>query len=74
MELMLEIGKILLLIGTIWLVVLTFMHSVAFGIITLWLLPLIYVQVNNDWKKSRVPFVIHISGLALVVSNKIISA
>lgn len=74
MELMLDVGIILLFVGTIWLIALAFMDSIAFGIITLWLLPLIYAQVKNDWKNSRTPFAIHLVGLTLVVSNKIITA
>jgi len=70
-ELVSNVGMVFLGVGTIWLLVLIFQESVAQGVITLWLLPLIYVHVRKDWKASRIPFAIHLLGIATLVYGQL---
>jgi len=70
-ELVHDISLIVFILGTLWLLVLIFKESVAQGVITMWLLPLIYMYIKMNWRKSRIPFGLHILGAAFLVYGQI---
>ena len=70
-ELIHNLSLIAFATGTIWLLVLIFKESIAQGVITIWLFPLIYMFVKMNWRKSRIPFGLHILGAAILVYGQV---
>lgn len=57
----------LILVGLVWLIVVMFRDNVGWAVISLWLVPLIYVYVFKNWSRSKMPFIVHVSGIVLLL-------
>lgn len=53
--------------GTLWLFVVIFKDNIGWGVVSLWLFPLIYVYVINNWTQSKMPFLVHLSGIVFLL-------
>ena len=58
---------LLIVVGLVWLIVVIFQDNVGWAVISLWIFPLIYVYVINNWSRSKIPFLIHVAGIVLML-------
>jgi len=51
--------------GLAWIFVVIFTDNIGWGVISLWIFPLIYVYVAKNWDRAKIPFLVHLVGIAL---------
>ena len=71
---LLLVGGVIMLVGSLMFVVNAFKVSVAWGLGVLFLAPVGLVFLVKNWKESKVSFLIQIGGLALVVAGALLGS
>jgi hypothetical protein len=66
------LGGLAALVGTIWIVVIAFKESIAWGIGSFLCFIVLLIYVAQHWEATKKPFLIWVGGVALTVVARVI--
>jgi hypothetical protein len=66
-------GGIALVIGAIWLVVVTFQNGILWGLASLFIPFVSLIFVMGHWTESKTPFLLQVAGVVLIVIGIVMS-
>lgn len=66
------VGSIAAAVGGIWLIVLAFRKSVAWGLLCLFISPVAIVFAIQNWAIAKRPFLIEIGGVVILIIGSVL--